>query len=138
MKVTVTWTPPAQFEGLSESQARLVMAERPKDGAVPAGPSPMETVLMALCACAGLDIVEILQKMRAPPADLHIEAEAQRATEPPRVFTEIHVRFHVWGQGLAREPVERAVNLSLDKYCSVAGMLKQTAQITHEIILHET
>lgn len=138
MKVTVKWTPPARFEGLSESQARLVMAERRKDGAVPAGPSPMETVLMALCACAGLDIVEILQKMRAPLADLHIEAEAQRATEPPRVFTEIHVRFHVWGQGLAREPVERAVNLSLDKYCSVAGMLKQTAQITHEIVLHET
>ena len=137
MKVNVEWTPPTLFEGLSESQAQAVMAERPKDDEVPAGPSPMETVLMALCSCAGLDIVEILQKMRAPLADLHIEADAERATEPPRVFTKIHLRFHVAGQGLAREQVERAVNLSIDKYCSVAGMLKQTAQITHEIILQE-
>jgi putative redox protein len=137
MKVNVEWTPPTRFEGRSESQAQTVMAERPKDGDVPPGPSPMETVLMALCSCAGLDIVEIIQKMRAPLVDLHIEADAERAHEPPRVFTKIHLRFHVGGKGLARDQVERAVNLSLDKYCSVAGMLRQTAQITHEIILQE-
>jgi putative redox protein len=137
MKVNVEWTPPTRFEGLSESQAQTVIAERPKVGEVPPGPSPMETVLMALCSCAGLDIVEILQKMRAPLANLHIEADAERASDPPRVFTKIHLRFHVWGEGLAREQVQRAVNLSLDKYCSVAGMVRETAQITHEIILRE-
>ncbi len=137
MKVNVEWTPPMLFEGLAESQAQAIMEDRPTDGAVPAGPSPMETVLMALCACAGIDVVEILQKMRAPLADLHVEADAERASEPPRVFTKVHLRFRVRGQGLAREQVERAVNLSIDKYCSVAGMVKQTAQITHETILQE-
>jgi putative redox protein len=137
MKVNVEWTPPTVFEGLSESRAQTVMAERTRDGSVPPGPSPMEAVLMALCSCAGLDIVEILQKMRAPLAALRIEADAERAAEPPRVFTKVHLRFHVWGEGLAREHVERAVNLSLDKYCSVARMVGQTAQITHEIILGE-
>ncbi|HEY6102680.1 MAG TPA: OsmC family protein [bacterium] len=137
MRVNVEWTPPTVFEGLSESQAQIVMAERTKDGSVPPGPSPMETVLMALCSCAGLDIVEILQKMRAPFVDLHIEADAERASEPPRVFTKVHLRFIVWGESLTREQVERAVTLSLDKYCSVAGMVNRTAQITHEIILQE-
>ncbi len=137
MKVNVEWTPPMLFEGLAESQAQAIMEDRPTDGAVPAGPSPMETLLMALCACAGIDVVEILQKMRAPLADLHVEADAERASEPPRVFTKVHLRFRVWGQGLAREQVERAVNLSIDKYCSIAGMVKQTAQITHETILQE-
>jgi putative redox protein len=138
MKVSVEWTPPTLFEGLSESQAQTVIAERPKDGTVPPGPSPMEAVLMALCSCAGLDVVEILQKMRAPLVDLHIEADAERAKEPPRVFTKIHLRFIVWGEGLTRDQMQRAVNLSLDKYCSVAWMLRQTVQITHEIILQET
>lgn len=137
MKVNVEWSPPALFEGLAESQAQAVMSERPTDGEVPPGPSPMETVLMALCSCAGIDIVAILQKMRAPLADLHIEADAERSPDPPRVFTRIHLRFHVWGEGLAREQVERAVALSVDKYCSVAAMLKQTAPLTYEILLRE-
>jgi putative redox protein len=138
MKVNVEWSPPTLFEGLAESQAQAVMSERPTNGEVPPGPSPMETVLMALCSCAGLDIVAILQKMRAPLSDLHIEADAERSADPPRVFTKIHLRFHVWGEGLLPEQVERAVMLSVDKYCSVAAMLRRTAEITHEIILRET
>jgi putative redox protein len=137
MKVSVEWSPPTRFAGLAESQAQAVMAERPTNGEVPPGPSPMEAVLMALCSCAGLDIVAILQKMRAPLADLHIEADAERSADPPRVFTKIHLRVHVRGEGLLSEQVERAVTLSVDKYCSVAAMLKHTAEITHEIILRE-
>jgi putative redox protein len=95
----------------------------------------METVLMALCACAGLDIVAILEKMRAPLADLEIEADAERSADHPRVFTKIHLRFHIGGQGVARWQAERAVTLSVDKYCSVAAMLRQTAQLTHEVLL---
>lgn len=134
MKVDVEWTPPMLFEGLAESQAQTVMASR-RDGDVPAGPSPMETVLMGLCACSGMDVVEILEKMRANLADLHIEADAERAPEPPRVFTKIHLRFRLWGAGLTREQAERAVALSLETYCSVAAMLRSTAQITAEVIV---
>lgn len=112
MKVDVEWTPPMRFEGLSQGQAQAVMEPR-RDGAAQAGPSPMETVLMALCGCSGIDVVEILQKMRANLVDL------------------------LWGQGLAREQVERAVQLSLDKYCSVAAMLRSTADISYDIILEE-
>lgn len=134
MKVDVEWTPPMLFEGLAESQAQAIMASR-RDGGVPAGPSPMETVLMGLCACAGMDVVEILEKMRANLADLHIEADAERAPAPPRVFTKIHLRFRLWGAGLAQEQAERAIALSLDRYCSVGAMLRSTAQLTHEVII---
>jgi putative redox protein len=134
MRVDVEWTPPMLFEGVAESQAQAVMEPR-REGRVPAGPSPMETVLMALCGCAGVDVVEILEKMRANLTDLHIEADAERAPEPPRVFTKIHLRFRLWGAGLTREQAERAVRLSLEKYCSVAAMLRSTAAITHEVIV---
>lgn len=136
MKVDVEWTPPMRFEGLAQSQAQTVMEER-LEGVVPTGPSPMETVLMALCACSGIDVVEVLQKMRAPLMHLHIEADAERADSPPRVFTKIRLRYHVGGQGLTREQVQRAVSLSIDKYCSVAAMLRQTAELSHEIIVEE-
>jgi len=136
MKVEVEWTPPMRFEGLSQSRARAVMESR-TEGTAPAGPSPVESVLMALCACSGIDVVEILQKMRANLAGLHIEADAERAPEPPRVFTKIHLRFRCGGRGLTREQAERAVNLSLEKYCSVAAMLRNTAALSHEVVLEE-
>jgi putative redox protein len=134
MRVGVQWTPPMRFEGLAASGAQTVMAAR-REGEVPAGPSPMETVLMAVCACAGIDVVEILAKMRAHLAALHIEADAERAPEPPRVFTRIHLRFQLGGAGLTAAQAERAVRLSLDRYCSVAAMLRSTAQISHEVIV---
>jgi putative redox protein len=136
MKVDVEWTPPMRFEGLSESRARIVMESR-GNSPVPAGPTPVESVLMALCACSGVDVVEILQKMRANLAGLHIEAAGERAPEPPRVFTKIHMRFRCGGRGLTREQAERAVNLSLEKYCSVAAMLRKTAALSYEVVLEE-
>jgi len=132
MKVAVEWTPPMRFDGLAESQARAVMEAR-GEGRAPAGPSPMETVLMALCGCSGIDVVEILEKMRANLAGLSIEADAERAPEPPRVFTKIHLRYRLRGAGLTQAQAERAVRLSLDRYCSVAAMLRRTAEVSVEV-----
>ncbi|MGH2399549.1 MAG: OsmC family protein [bacterium] len=100
-------------------------------------PSPVESVLIALCACSGVDVVEILQKMHANLTGLYMEADAERAPEPPRVFTKIHVRFRCEGRGLTRAQAERAVNLSLEKYCSIAAMLRKTAALSYEVVLEE-
>lgn len=137
MKVEVAWTPPMRFEGTSQSGARTVMESRAV-GTVPTAPSPVESVLIALCACSGVDVVEILQKMRASLAALRVEADAERAAEPPRVFTKIHMRFRCGGRGLTREQAERAVNLSLEKYCTVAAMLRTTVALSYDVILEET
>lgn len=137
MKVSVAWAPPMRFTATSaQSQAQARIEDR-REGVVPVGPSPMETVLMALASCSSVDVVEILQKMRAEVRGLRVEADAERAEEPPRVFTKVHLRYHVSGRGLSHEQVERAVVLSIDKYCSVAGMVKKTADLSYEIVLDD-
>lgn len=137
MTITLEWRPPKRFEGITESGARLVMDARAEQGGGGAGPTPMETVLCALAGCTGSDVVNILEKMRVGLEGLTIGVSAERASEHPRVFTKIHVRYTVWGKSLTREQVERAVALSKEKYCSVSAMLSRTAAITHDLILAE-
>ena len=98
------------------------------------GPSPMEAVLMALCSCTSVDVVSILQKKREPLTGIEVTAEAEKAPQPPRVYTRIKLQYHVRGQ-VSRKAVEDAVRLSEGKYCSVAAMLSKSAKITYSIEL---
>ena len=100
------------------------------------GPSPMEAVLMALCGCTSVDVVNILKKKRQPLASLTVFATAEQATEPPNFFTKILLTYAVTADAhgpLSRKAVEDAVALSKDKYCSVSAMLETRADITFEI-----
>jgi putative redox protein len=94
------------------------------------GARPMELLLSALGGCAGIDVVGILAKQRQPVEDLVITVDGERAPGEPSLFTRIHVHFAVTGPGDERA-VERAVELSMEKYCSVARVLEHTAQISH-------
>ncbi len=132
MRTEVTWQGGMRF-GAGD---RWVMDASPEHGGSGAGPAPMETVLIALAGCTGMDVIAILQKMRAPLRELRIEVEAERATDHPRVFTAIHLRYHLSGEGLKPEQVVRAVTLSQERYCSVAGMLRATARITYDVLLN--
>ena len=97
------------------------------------GPSPMEAVLMALCACTSVDVVSILKKKRQEIAGLRVTAHATQAEAPPRVFTHIKLKYAVRGK-LSRKAVEDAVSLSKNKYCSVSRMLEKAAIIEYEIV----
>lgn len=134
MKLTVEWIAPLPPADPAGSPAEGISG-RWAGEAPPRALGPMESVLMALCACTGLDVVEILRKMRAPLDELRVEADAERQADPPRVFTEIHLRVLARGHGLRRGQVERAVALSVDKYCPVAVMLRQAVPITYEVIV---
>lgn len=114
----------------SSGHAVIVDADRQRNTAA----GPMEMVLMGLCACTATDVVSILRKKREPFTALEVRAEAERAKEPPTVYTQIKLIYTVSGQ-VSRKAVEDAVRLSEDKYCSVAAMLKSTAKITAEIEL---
>jgi len=96
------------------------------------GSSPMELVLMGLCGCTASDVVTILNKKREPFTALEVKAEAERAPEPPMVYTKIKLVYRVAGVG-NRKSMEDAVRLSKEKYCSVSQMLQKTAEITAEI-----
>lgn len=103
MDVEVRWINGMQFDGLNHTGAGFTMDSDSGHGGEARGPTPMETVLMALAACSGMDVVPILRKMRAPLESLTISISGNRATEHPRVFTDIHLRYVAIGRGLQRE-----------------------------------
>jgi len=98
------------------------------------GARPMELLLSALGGCAGIDVVGILTKQRQPIEDLAVTVEGERAPGEPAVFTRIHVHFTVSGP-VDERAVARAVELAMEKYCSVARTLEHTAAIAHSYAL---
>lgn len=108
----------------------------PDIGGVDAGARPMEMILMGLGGCSAIDIVLILQKQRQVIADMSISIEADRVpNETPSVFKNIHVHYNFTGD-LNIEKVTRAIELSMDKYCSVTAILNKTAVITHSFTIN--
>jgi putative redox protein len=101
----------------------------PDEGREDSGPSPMELVLIGLCGCTGMDVISILRKKRQSFTDLRVEATAERAEDHPRVYTMIHLEYVVSGD-VTPEALERSIELSQAKYCSVSAMLSQTAEIS--------
>jgi putative redox protein len=124
------WQRDDVFKGITENGNAVTFDA---DAAHAHGPSPMEAVLMALCACTSVDVVSILQKKRQNLTALNVSANAEQAAAPPRVFTRIHLTYAVHGK-LSRKAVEDAVALSKNKYCSVSKMLEKSAAIEYEIV----
>jgi putative redox protein len=97
----------------------------------------MEMLLLGMGGCTAFDVIMILKKSRQPVTDCVVEISAERAEQAPKVFTRIHVRFVVTGRGLAEKQVERAVQLSAEKYCSASLMLGKAAEISHDFEIRE-
>jgi putative redox protein len=129
---SMEWEGDLRFKGTADSGHSVTMEAALEKGAPTSFASPIEHTLMALCACAGVDVVSILNKMRVPLRGLSISAEAERAESHPRVFTAIRLKFRVEG-GVPADKLERAIKLSEETYCSVSAMLAATATISHEI-----
>ncbi|MBL6933380.1 MAG: OsmC family protein [Rhodospirillales bacterium] len=127
MKARVKWVDDMMFVGESPSGHGIVI-----DGSVKVGVSPMEMLLLGMGGCSSIDVVEILKKSRVDLVDCVVELEAERADEIPKVFTKIHAHYIVSGRGLKPAQVERAINLSVEKYCSASIMLGKTAKLTHD------
>jgi putative redox protein len=118
------------FVGESGSGHAVVMDGAPADGGRNIGIRPMEMLLIGLGGCTAFDVVLILKRGREPIEDCEVEVEAERATEDPKVFTKIHLAYALKGKGLSPAKVERAIQLSKDKYCSASAILAATATIT--------
>jgi len=130
MKARVKWVENRTFIGESGSGHKLVLGTAVgPEGRTP-GPSPMELVLIGTGGCSAFDVVHILTKGREPVEDVAVEVEAERADQDPRVFTRVHMHFIVRGRGLSKEKVERAIKLSVEKYCSASAMIAKTATMT--------
>jgi len=104
----------------------------PEHGGVNAGMRPMEMVLLGMGGCTAYDVVEILRKSRRNVTRLAINIEADRAEDIPAVFTEIRLVYKVSGEGIQEREVKRAIELSVNKYCSATRMLSSTAKVTYQ------
>lgn len=124
------WKHDEIFQGTTEDGKSITLDG---DSAHAHGPSPMQAVLIALCSCTSVDVVNILKKKRQDLTALRVSANAVQAETPPRVFTHIKLTYSVRGR-LSRKAVEDAVSLSKNKYCSVSKMLEKAAAIEYEIV----
>ena len=132
MKCRVKWLDNMTFVGESGSGHAIVMDGAPEHGGRDLGIRPMEMLLLGVGGCTAFDVVSILKKSRQPIVDCEVKIDSDRAEEIPKVFTRIHVHFIVSGKNLDPVKVEKAVNLSAEKYCSASIMLGKTAKMSHD------
>jgi putative redox protein len=105
------------------------------DGDNAEGPGPMLTLLLAAAGCSGSDVVVILEKMRVGLKELRIEVSGVRREQEPRRYTSLRFEYHLAGEGLDEARARRAIDLSLQKYCSVVASLAPDIQISYGLTL---
>jgi putative redox protein len=124
--VYVKWSQDRLFEGIGSNGATALMS--PTDGP---GVSPMQMLLLGMGGCTAYDVVDILEKQRQPLAGLELEITGARGEEQPKPWTQIHVLYRFRGDGLDAAKVERAIALSVEKYCGALATLASVANVTH-------
>jgi putative redox protein len=134
MRVKLVQTGAAKFTASNHAGASIPIDGPAEMGGENAGLRPMETLLAALAACSAMDVLLIMKKQRQDLERLEMEVDGERADAIPAVFTRIHVRFKGYGP-IELKKFQKAVDLSIEKYCSVTKMLQPTVAITAEAVL---
>lgn len=137
MKARVKWVEGMSFLAESGSGHAVLVDGPPDAGGRNLGPRPMEMVLMGTGACTCFDVMLILKRGRADVRDCVVDISSERAEVDPKVFTRITMHFTVTGKDLRPEVVQRAIDLSAEKYCSASIMLGKTAEILHDFTIVE-
>ena len=127
MKTTTIWKSGHAFDSFQNNAQIEIDAK--------AGFSPKALLLSGLAGCTGIDVVDVLEKMRVPFADLKIEVEADQTAEHPRVFKDIHINYIITTEEQNRDKIKKAIDLSLDKYCGVSAMLKKNSKVDYTITI---
>jgi putative redox protein len=126
----VSWVDELAFHGVTNTGYELTLNSRPEPGEEAQAAKPTDLILIALAGCTGMDVISILKKKRQPVTGFEVNTRGVQAPNPPNVYTEIHIEYVVRGEGVDPAAVERAIELSEGKYCSVSAMLKKTAEVT--------
>jgi putative redox protein len=130
MKTITTWKKNHVFESDHEGNKINV------DGDKKHGHGPKALLLSGLAGCSGIDIVDILHKMRVEFSDLKIEVEAHQTDENPKVFTEINIIYYLKTKKENEDKVRKAIDLSLEKYCGVSAMLRKNSPVNYQLVIH--
>lgn len=137
MKARIKWVQDVMFVGESGSGHSVVMDGAPEAGGRNLGFRPMEMMLLGLGGCSAFDVVMILRRGREAVTDCVVELDGERASTDPKVYTKVTLKYVVTGRALDRKKVERAVQLSTDRYCSASAMFGKTAQLDHIVEIVE-
>ncbi len=131
MQVTVSFNKQMPLCGINEKQQKTFFDTSREFQGTESAASPVETVLEALGACSMMDIISILRKMRREPLSLTADIAAQRAKEHPKVFTSIEINYRLECAECSPDDLEKAVALSMEKYCTVAAILRNSGCQIH-------
>jgi putative redox protein len=125
---TVKWIGSKQFVGIDSTHHSVVLSTADEG----VGVKPSDLLLIAVASCAAVDVVDILKKKRMPVSYLEISSSGEQDQDPPWTFRKISLHFCLSGRALTKTAVAQAIQLSVDKYCSVAATLRPTAEISTE------
>lgn len=129
MKTTTVWKSGHAF-GSTQGAGKIEIDAKNGFG-------PKALLLSGLAGCSGIDVVDVLEKMRVPFSSLQMEVEAEQTEEHPKVFKDIHINYIISTEEENRGKVKKAIDLSLDKYCGVAAMLKKNSAIHYTITIKQ-
>lgn len=135
-KVDVTWTQGMSFDA-TVNDHKITLDAVEAVGGENRGPRPKPLMLVSLGGCTGMDVVSMLKKMRVEYQGLNIEVEGDLTEEHPKVYSSITIKYIFTGKDLPMDKIEKAVSLSMERYCGVTAMLSKAATIHHEIIVNE-
>lgn len=136
-KATVRQVHGMTFTGKANSNHWVIMDGSLEEGGSAAATSPKEIVLIGLGGCTGMDVASILKKKRVRLEEFEVHITAEEADDFPRIFTKIHIEYVFRGKNLKPLDVEKAIELSQTKYCSVTAMLQKSAVVTHSYRIEE-
>lgn len=131
IEAKVKLTTDMQFVGTATSGHTLTMDSDQEVGGQNAGFRPTELLLVAFGGCSGMDVISILRKKRQNVTGLEMNVQGEKSQDYPKVYKDVHIEYVVRGKGIQKEAVERAIDLTLGKYCSVGATIGKTAKITH-------
>ena len=131
MKSVVNLKSGVCFEAVTGTGHTIVLDGPEQAGGSNQGARPMEMLLVGMGGCTAYDVVTMLRKGRQDVQQCSVEIDSERADQPPKVFTKIHLHYKLKGDNLKPNKIERAINLSTEKYCSATIMLAKTATVTH-------
>lgn len=135
--VTTVWKEGMHFESDNPSGHKMMVFDASEDNGDTVGFGPKALMLTALAGCTGLDVVSLLNKMRAMVDDFKIIVTGELTEEHPKHYNKVKVDYHFYGSKFDEKKILKAVNLSVDKYCGVMEMFRQFSTITTEIHYHE-
>jgi putative redox protein len=135
--ITTTWLGNMKFESTNPSGHNLFIDAGPENDGNGEGYRPKALMLSALAGCSGLDVASLIKKMKLDVADFKIDIEANLTEEHPKYYNKVAMHFHFYGDQLSEKKLQKAVDLSVEKYCGVMEMFRQFAALTIETHFHK-